>query len=119
MDVKASQFDLLAKMLDVISLRHKVLAQNIANVNTPTYHRKEVNFENAVAQKMGSLGANAVLVAQPTISETGGGAERADGNNVDIEAELGRVEKNALLHNAYTQILAAKIGMMRSAINGR
>ena len=50
--------------------------------------------------------------------ERKGGAERADGNNVDVDAELGRLQKNALLYNAYSQILASRIASMRSAISG-
>ena len=47
------------------------------------------------------------------------GAERLDGNNVDIDAEMGRLSNNALLYNAYTQILASRIGSMRSAITSK
>ena len=51
--------------------------------------------------------------------EAAGGSERLDGNNVDIDVEMGRLGKNALLHNLYTQILANRLAVMRSAIAGR
>ena len=43
----------------------------------------------------------------------------ADGNNVDIDLEMGRLQKNTLLYRVYTQILAVQLGQMRSAIGGR
>ena len=56
---------------------------------------------------------------KPKVVEATGGTERADGNNVDIDAEMGNLNKNTLLFNAYAQILANKIAVMRSAITGR
>src|SRR5437660_8135859 len=37
------RMDVLARLLDVADLRHRVIAQNVANVNTPGYHRLQVN----------------------------------------------------------------------------
>ena len=38
-------FDILQRGLDCTTLRHQTIANNIANVNTPHYKRKEVTFE--------------------------------------------------------------------------
>ncbi len=38
---------------------------------------------------------------------------------MDIDAEMGNLNKNTMLFNAYAQILANKIAVMRSAITGR
>ena len=118
MSVTSSQFGLLAKLLDVASLRHQVIAQNVANVNTPGYRRLEVSFESALAEKLGD-GEAGVATLVPSVAEGSGGTMRDDGNNVDIDAEMGRLNKNAVLFNVYAQILATKIGAMRSAIAGR
>ena len=120
MDNSISRYDLLAKMLDVGNLRHQVIAQNVANVNTPGYHRLEVSFEDAFVRQMQRAGPQqpAALAIAPQIVE-GGGPERVDGNNVDIDAEMGRLTKNSLLMNAFTQILASRITAQRAAIAGR
>ena len=55
MNVTPAQFDILAQLLDVSELRHRVLSQNIANVNTPGYHRLDVSFEDALARLAGDL----------------------------------------------------------------
>lgn len=106
-----SHFGILQSNLQDISLRHQVASQNIANVNTPGYKTKEVvSFGEALTQ----AGA-----AQSRIRATADLNERLDGNNVDIDKEIGGLEKNSMLHSVYTQILASKIRQMRSAITGR
>ena len=42
----------LTKMLDVAALRHEVHAANVANLNTPGYRAKEVEFEDAFARPL-------------------------------------------------------------------
>lgn len=115
MDALSAQTDLLRALLDAATLRHRVIAQNLANLNTPGYHRLEVRFEDELAQRLSLGGAR----PQPQVVEGEGGIERVDGNNVDIDDEMGRLSKNALLYNAYSQLIASKIGQMRSAITGR
>jgi flagellar basal-body rod protein FlgB len=116
MNVIGSQVDLLAKMLDVSDLRHKVLAQNVANVNTPGYHQLDVSFEDAFGR---ALSSGRGLQVKPDIVQGKGGTERADGNNVDIDGEMGRLAKNTTLYKTYAQILAVQLAMMRSAIMGQ
>lgn len=43
------------KMLDVTTLRHRVIANNISNINTPAYKRSEVSFTDALERIRGSL----------------------------------------------------------------
>jgi flagellar basal-body rod protein FlgB len=119
MDGKVSQFDLLSKVLHVANLRQRILAQNIANVNTPQYQRLEVSFEDAFRRQMVKQQEKSAIAVAPRIMEAGGGAERVDGNNVDIDDELGRLTKNTVLMSAVTQILASRIAAHRSAISGR
>lgn len=119
MDGKVSQFDLLSKALDVANLRQRILAQNIANVNTPQYRRLEVTFEDAFSRQLAKQQEKSALAISPRIITVEDGPERVDENNVDIDIELGRLTKNTLLMNAYTQILASRLAAHRSAIAGR
>jgi flagellar basal-body rod protein FlgB len=105
--------------MDVASLRHQVLAENVANVNTPGYHRQDVQFEEAFAKALAAGQDAAALQAQPQIVTVHGGPERADGNNIDIDQEMTRLEKNSLLYKVYTTILTTRVNQMRSAISGR
>ena len=119
MAVTPSQFDLLAKLIDVTTLRHKVLAQNVANVNTPGYRKLNVSFDEALSQHVRQHGEHGVSQVHPEIVEDQTAPARLDGNTVDIDQEMIRLNKNTLLNNTYLQILSTKLAMMRRAIDGR
>ena len=117
MDIPRTQ--LLARLLDAASLRHRVIAQNVANVNTPGYHQLDVDFESAFARAL-AVGDKAALTrVQPTVVENTAAPERADGNNVDIDVEMARLNKNTLLYRAFAQIIASHEATARSAITGQ
>lgn len=120
MSVIPSQFHLIGKLLDASSVRAQVTGQNIANVNTPGYKAHEVRFEDRLEAALEDpQGQFETLEVTPEVVIQKGLTERADGNNVDLDTELGKSQKNALLYSAYTRILSSKINAMRSAISGR
>ncbi len=119
MAVIPSQFDLLSKLVDVTTLRHKVLAQNVANVNTPGYRKLSVSFDETLAAQLDRQGDRRVRGLQPEIVEDDSSPERLDGNNVDIDREMMRLNKNTLLNNTFLQIISSKAAMMRRAVNGQ
>ena len=105
----------LERALQGSSMRHAALSENIANVNTVGYRRKDVDFHSALAAAMpggsGAIGsvpfATAVDDAAPV---------RADGNSVDIDTENAALAQNALEYEAMTQVLRARDEITRSAI---
>lgn len=117
MDITNSKIDLLARVLDAAATRNKVIAQNIANVNTPGYKRLDVEFEQTLAKAL--AGGEPVSQAPITIIEDTTTAERVDGNTVDIDKEMGQLSQNSLLYNAAAQLLATQLAQLRSAITGR
>jgi flagellar basal-body rod protein FlgB len=119
MDMQTHRNELIARLLDVYSVRHRVIAQNVANVNTPNYHQLDVNFEDAFARAVSRQDPAALLKSQPSVVENTTGPERADGNNVDIDFEMARLNKNTLLYRTFTQILASHVATQRSAIQGQ
>ena len=111
------RLELLAQILDAASLRHRVIAQNVANVNTPGYRRMEVSFEADLARAFESKrGESAELRTRVVVAD---GPERVDGNTVDIDREMNDMAKNALLYQAAAQIVTSRIGSLRAAIAGR
>src|SRR5439155_20002965 len=97
-----AQSELIGKMLDAAALRHRVIAQNVANVNTPGYRRLQVTFEGELERALQRGGGTGRV--QPQVVEAPGGTARADGNNVDIDREMGQLMKNSMLFNAFTQV---------------
>ena len=112
---------LLEKMLDVSSVKHKVIANNIANVNTPGYKKMEVSFANQLEKALNESSMNKFDTLQPKIvisKEDTSETARNDGNNVDMDKEVSSLVKNTLTYSIYTQLLAKKYEGIKSAIEG-
>ena len=119
MSLQIPQSDMLSRLLDTAALRHRVISNNLANVNTPGFHRKEVSFEEAFSREIQRGGAGSVSEVHPRVVESQTGGTRQDGNNVDLDQEMGDLGKNALMFNTATQLLLGAISSMRTAITGR
>ncbi|MBX9626232.1 MAG: flagellar basal body protein [Gemmataceae bacterium] len=100
--------DTLSGLLSGAALRHRVIAQNVANVNTPGYRRLAVTFGGELGR---AGGAPQVVVAD--------GPARVDGNTVDIDREMNDLTKNALLYQAAAQVASFRLAALRSSITGR
>lgn len=74
--------------LNLLSVRQKLVASNIANVDTPGYQTKDIDFQ----QEFLSLAHG----AQPTIYEPTGLAASNDGNNVNIDEQARLLAENAI-----------------------
>ncbi len=112
---------LLEKMLDVSSVKHKVIANNIANVNTPGYKKMEVSFADQLEKAVNESSMNKFDTLQPKIvisKEASSETVRNDGNNVDMDKEVSSLVKNTLTYSIYTQLLAKKYEVVKSAIEG-
>lgn len=105
----------LERALQGSALRHEALAENLANVNTPGYRRRDVDFQGALRSAM--EGGTAAVSATPMQVETDASAPmRADGNSVDVDAEAAGLAKNGLEYQALTQVLRSRDDILRSAM---
>lgn len=111
--------NLLEIMLDVSATKHKVIANNIANINTPGYKKMEVSFAEQLEKVIKDTSVSKFDAFQPKIVVSKEGtnvAIRNDGNNVDMDKEVSALMKNTLSYNVYTQLLAKKMELVKSAI---
>ncbi len=111
-------FTLLSKLLDLHSARHRVHSQNIANINTPNYRRREFKFDSALRNAMeGGTAAHyqgiVGWVDRPNTTPV-----RNNGNNVDIDMEMVSMKENTSFYEIYTQIYKKKAEMIKTAIKG-
>jgi len=104
--------------LDAAALRHRAIAHNLANVNTPGYRRRAVEFESDMAKALATPGPGGTSHVRPKVVIEDG-PERVDGNTVDIDREMNDLAKNALLYQAAAQIIASRVSSLRAAIAGR
>lgn len=111
--------NLLEKMLDVSAMKHKVIANNIANINTPGYKKMDVNFAGQLEKVLKDTSVNKFDNLQPKIVISKGETSetaRNDGNNVDMDKEVSSLVKNTLSYNIYTQLMAKKVELVKFAI---
>lgn len=110
---KLSQIDQLSALMHQSQLRHQVISSNIANVNTPKYTTKDIQFDQVLDNIKSSM------APQGEVYDEQGLTVRQDGNNVDLDHELAKLTKNSLTYQTYSQIVASKLGTYRAAISGR
>ena len=91
---KVEQFKALQEAIQFASQNHRVSSQNLANINTPGYQTREVNFDQLLARLDNDAGE--VATTDYEVSQVKGLAERRDGNNVDLDRELAALKKNTL-----------------------
>ncbi|MGE4271340.1 MAG: flagellar basal body rod protein FlgB [Desulfitobacterium sp.] len=124
-------FNVLEKSMDAASLRQKVLADNIANVDTPDFKRSDVDFSTLLGQAIGQVDGELPLKVtserhlQKTELNTSGVVTdesttyRNDGNNVDIDREMVNVAENGIYYNSVTRAISAQLSNLRTVIGQR
>mgnify|MGYP000217862883 FL=1 len=128
--------NLLIKAMDIASLKNKVIANNIANVDTPGFKRQEVIFEKNIKKVLDKDTIYAKLKVnnprhmqimehtleeqfKPEIKTMNDLSYRNDGNNVDIDVETAKLAKNKITYDALGQSISNEIRLLRMAITGR
>jgi flagellar basal-body rod protein FlgB len=111
-----SVVDYLQAGLNAADLRGKVTSNNIANMETPGFHRSSVRFEQLLAKAM-SGGKEADLSAvTPQIVQPQDVPPDERGNNVSMDVELGDLIKNGLQTRVYIRTLAKVYSQIDMAI---
>jgi flagellar basal-body rod protein FlgB len=98
----------IERYMNLVSARQKLVASNIANVDTPGYKTKDIDFQTELANQFGSL--------QPTAVEVSGLKTKNDGNNVDMDRESRLLAENALRFAVASNLARSELQTLRSAI---
>lgn len=113
--------DALSRFLDVDVARYKLIASNLANIDTPGYRTRDLDFRAELARassqaaenEWGSFGyASYAPVARPVR----GLLERPDGNNVSVERESLLLAETQMKFNLGVQILKDQFHEISAAI---
>ncbi len=127
---------LLEEALQARALRQDLIAANIANIDTPFYKARDIDFETVLRQKAKELYGSKMsqeltmtqthiahmkeTLAQDTTKATlylrDGHMSRNDGNSVDLDVESSELSKNAIMFNAITAALQKNGIIFRSVI---
>lgn len=126
-----NHLQLREKALDAAWMRNEVIAQNIANVDTPGYKRSTVAFEeylesssqkngfkgNTTSSRHVPIGKNSDNARIRVTRDNKNLSTRLDGNNVDIETEMASLAKNDIRYNALVQSINGSYKRIMSVIN--
>ncbi|GKU23567.1 flagellar basal body rod protein FlgB [Clostridium folliculivorans] len=117
-------YNLIKRGLDVSSLRSKVIANNMANINTAGYKRSTVSFEDTLKdassdiENTGYTNVDENSYGQVKLDKDTSSSMRTDGNNVDLESEKVNQAANTLLYNALITQANNKLSTTRYVITG-
>ncbi|MBM7613651.1 flagellar basal body rod protein FlgB [Alkaliphilus hydrothermalis] len=126
-----NQINLLSKALNASWKRNEVIANNIANVNTPNFKRSDVEFEEILKRYVNGddltgvtthqnhipIGVRSIADAEHKVVNNGGFSTRRDKNNVDIDVEMAELAKNTITFNTLSTQLNNHFSRLRIAIN--
>src|SRR5690242_4083560 len=95
-------------------LRQSVLANDLANADTPNFKPEDVNFQQTLANAMseGESPTSVKYTAYSAPRVTG-----IDGNGVDSDLTNSEIAQNGLLYQDLTQIAASREGILETAMN--
>jgi flagellar basal-body rod protein FlgB len=120
----------LKTALDVYARRHRVVADNIANVETGGYEAQEYRFEDfldSAARRLQGTRTHRhhLPIGRRNIADIEGEVRKTSSlydngiNNVDIDHEMSDLATNDLSYRLATRLLSMKYNLLRGAITGR
>jgi len=115
--------------LNYASLKNKTIAQNIANVDTPNYKAKNVDFKRVLsdAKDAATISANRTDVrhydfqiqqSAPGVYSYENYNYRSNGNGVDMDAEQASLAENTIYYNALVERISSKFNTLNTVIKG-
>jgi flagellar basal-body rod protein FlgB len=123
-------FGIHTRALDLWQRRTEVLANNLANADTPGYLARDVDFRKVLSAGIGGPDNNLPLQAS-TPGQVGTAGQAADGlayrvptqpsmdgNTVDEQTEQAAFAANGVHYQASLSFITAQIRMLRTAITG-
>jgi flagellar basal-body rod protein FlgB len=113
----------LETYLKLTASREQAISANMANVDTPGYHTKDINFEGELAKALNptlneSEYGSGTAQFNPVAHEVSGLIERPDGNNVNMDREGLMMSETQLQYQIGIQLIKHEFHGLLSAING-
>jgi flagellar basal-body rod protein FlgB len=128
-------FQRLESAIHASSMRQRVIANNIANVDVPYFKRSDVVFEEYLTQAISGQGTPVLAgrmtnarhipinttypTPSPQVITDESTSINNDLNNVDIDKEMSLLAENQLRYNLLIQQVSHEVKMMRIGIEGR
>ena len=118
--------NVMQKTMDATAMRSEVILNNMANVNTPGYKRKDIRFETELKHAFARASQDTVdarvknldleALTPKTYTDYEELAYRYDGNNVDINNENAILAEVQTKYNALMDLINSDFASMRAAM---
>ena len=119
--IDTAMTDALGRFLDVDVVRYKLVAANLANIDTPGYRTRDLDFRAELARAAAAEDSSSpqLLPAaySPLARPVRGLMERPDGNNVSVERESLALAETQMKFNLGVQLLKDQFHTIALAIN--
>lgn len=122
-----SYINVLNKAADASWLREETIMNNLANVNTPEYKRKDVDFQSVLKRELGSMKYQTLddKVAHADLSrlnvstyyDYANYSYRMDKNNVDVDTENVELASEKIRYDALTDSMTQEFSRLRTAMS--
>jgi flagellar basal-body rod protein FlgB len=100
----------LERYMDLLSIRQKLVASNIANADTPGYKTQDIDFQFEYE--------TLARGGQPQIIQTPGLPEKPDGNNVNLDQQARLLAENQMRFNLASVLVKGELKTVQEAIQG-
>jgi flagellar basal-body rod protein FlgB len=108
---------LLESGIKAEELRQRTVASNIANIETPGYRRLDVRFEELLAKALKSQEGAGPDDLEPEVFQPETTPVKSNGNDVNMEMEIGEMLKNSFRQTAFVRLLRKKFAQVEEAVN--
>ena len=105
---------LLVRLLGATFQRGSVIANNLANANTPGFTPERIEFETHLREAL-DRGVSLDAI-EPEVLEDHSGSVGPDGNSVSLEDEMGAMLENRIRYETYASILEAQFEQIRTSV---
>lgn len=103
----------LERYLDLAAYRHGVIAGNLANIDTPDYAARDIDFQRELDA---ALRQASPAQGPPVVRNVPDLVARPDGNNVSLERETALLAQTQIQFQIGTQLLRAQFRRLQTAI---
>jgi flagellar basal-body rod protein FlgB len=110
-----SMVEALDAGLKATNLRQSVIANNIANMDTPGFRRQDVQFKEVLAKAL-ETGKTDPGDLEPKVVTPGDTEVNDQGNDVDMDMEVGEMLKTNAQYKMFVRMLAKEYQRMSEAI---
>jgi len=118
----------LSKALDLTWMRNQAITSNLANAETPQYRALDVNFsgelEQAFDRQQSIMSTTSALHIGPESTAPQAhlipnfkGATKPDGNNVDLDIEMGQLAQNSGRYSIAANMMRKQLQLLKTALS--